>query len=937
MQEQFISSPHTQSSLFIRSMSSDPAGGPKKPGWGSKVARQYFAFSIGLCAALIVVPFFIVFIDRLFSNRAPWWLRRHHRTHNRICLVDWWYGWARKKCTTHMRQNWKDTREIISYMLYWRHKTKSYDWCFWDPDGSGAKAYQDRKSCSVLRRVPKWSKICGYCVEAPNGRTCDLEQGRPTILAGGAPNICTFRLNNYPLDLVAKVWTGQREGRHRRASEPVSMDVTKGALPDARGMRDASTARRRSIMRRELLLPQTRNEETNVATSKQLLETRKNYQGLTRGSYKDVLSTRHCSGSPRSNHRTGAINATLKRRSSSDTFASGNLTIAATKCSILPHESQQLLWTTINTGHDLPGSRAPHNSLNSPSTTSLKTSSKLVKYTVQDVPVTILSSRSEQRDLMDVSKLQMGFWRPKPAHKITNQDIYDESYDTTRNPGGSALWCSQNQLSYGHYCDVLSTYELDKSLDEPISQYNSSTSTRSELARLCQYRRLWYHEAPLAANCRLTSEPGKTGNRSRTGAYGSGSDVSHHPTRTMFATAFSYVPPLRRGRAADRGVCVSLFKGPPKVGDRQGLAVCESSESKSHGCSSSTILKRKLPRCPSSLLSLVNIAGSFCSQVGETRYNEPWEYSIPLPGPHELIRREHECPKNHQYIRNYTESVSVHDLVGRLDRLQYELSPGFRGPKSVFCVCWPIDAPMFKPNFQVQLRSRKSTVGSKEKTQNTAAGTFTVAQGEAIKSVNLFGWRTAVNETRTRAGCENITCQPNFPILEKEGFDTAARMLRRPPQGSRSDFGPPVTLYAGTFGRRRTLVEWNAQAAPKGLKRTSAEVDFPEHPAKALRIGSSLVKMVMDTKNNGWFPLTSKPQVGCALTPPSINCRDLPNEIIAPLRAGANRKDQSIRSRQRAKWSAKQRTTTLLKDQATSAGAPRSTEMTMVLANSVVK
>ena len=190
MQEQLISFPRNQLSLFIRSMSSDPAESPQKSGWGSKVARQYFAFSIGSCAALIHVPLLVVFIDRWLSSAAPWRFRRQRHIHARERLAERCYGWTRKNHVTHMGQNWKDMRDVISCMLHWRYRIKNYDWWFWDPDGSGAKPYEDRRNCLVLRRFLKWTQSREYRAETLTGRTCDLEQGRPTISACSAPIIC---------------------------------------------------------------------------------------------------------------------------------------------------------------------------------------------------------------------------------------------------------------------------------------------------------------------------------------------------------------------------------------------------------------------------------------------------------------------------------------------------------------------------------------------------------------------------------------------------------------------------------------------------------------------------------------------------------------------------------------------------------------------------
>ena len=375
---------------------------------------------------------------------------------------------------------------------------------------------------------------------------------------------------------------------------------------------------------------------------------------------------------------------------------------------------------------------------------------------------------------------------------ITNQDTCDIGQNRTRKTGDPGAWRTQNQLSSGHSFDVLSTYETEDSLGEAISQCDSSMSTRSEMARLCQYRRLWYYQASLVANCRLTLAVAKTGKETCIGPYGSLSYIGHHPARTLSATGFRGLPPLKRRRAVDRDVYGSFFKGPSEVGNGQEFAMYKSSVFEARSCSSCTISKQKLSNHGSGSLSPVDFAVSFHSIVGKNRDNGSMDCSIALPAPLELMKKGPRSPTNYQYIVDDAESISIHDLESRLNRLQYELSPGFRGPKSVFCVSWAIDAPMFNPNFQVQLRSWKASVGSTGDTPTPGARNSTMTQKEYIKIVNLFDWRTAVNATRTRTGCENISCQPHIPIFEEEEFDTAAWILRRPPQGSESDFGPPI-------------------------------------------------------------------------------------------------------------------------------------------------
>ena len=53
----------------------------------------------------------------------------------------------------------------------WRTTHESYDWVFWDPDGEGQKAYEQRRQSGFLRYLPGWMRSSPHGSILPQSAT----------------------------------------------------------------------------------------------------------------------------------------------------------------------------------------------------------------------------------------------------------------------------------------------------------------------------------------------------------------------------------------------------------------------------------------------------------------------------------------------------------------------------------------------------------------------------------------------------------------------------------------------------------------------------------------------------------------------------------------------------------------------------------------------
>ncbi len=166
-------------------------------------------------------------------------------------------------------------------------------------------------------------------------------------------------------------------------------------------------------------------------------------------------------------------------------------------------------------------------------------------------------------------------------------------------------------------------------------------------------------------------------------------------------------------------------------------------------------------------------------------------------------------------------------LQRKLTWLSFELAPGFRGPEDNPAESWK--APLVSHSrFSANVVSRATETQKRMLTRSGARrtegplGTHLV-RGK-IELRNIDDWKNAVNMMRLVSGENHLLrgvmhYQGDTPEPREEDIDTAAWILRRPPQGFEpTDLGVNA-YYTGIKGYAEKMWEWEVVRRPYVLER----------------------------------------------------------------------------------------------------------------------
>jgi len=814
-----------------------------------------FAISFGACAAMVVIPYLISLFIRWYSKTRQ---RRHRDTsHSKkeSKFAKSWYGWAERRKGTMYGQVWKDLSDIVWYALHWRSRTESYEWWFWDPDGSSAVSHADRRDRSVLRYLPKWMKPYRPPPSKDNRVISDIDTH--DIERGPSNPVIDYRSGNYvsQLSMDGQMYSwkspvGQTRDESLQGPRQSSSIVISGALTAASDVENASTVRRRRPSNGRPPIWYPWSEETDGASHKHRFEAEKNHRQAPATANDDRISQRYNIRTPA---KPGRGASTESRRTQSMPVIADTMnppTDGSKNRFRKTHSAEQ--YCSRGSG-DLEAPRTPeatapkvattseHDPRDTPRSSNLDTS----RVPCNQGPPISFGSRIKSW----TSPPGIGPIRPFDSNECNTVEMSrDFSFIAVQPPH-----------SLDHHFDDLSAYEAEGSLDHAISDRQSSTSTRTDLIRLSQYRKHWYHPASLISS---TKQRSKTHPKKLAGTDAYDSTYSlNRKARTAAAPPSSSLP-IKRRRPIDRGLYVSMVGAPT---DEEGTRLSAFSRSIMFQwdsvARSGTIPPSQGPF--DSWRSGLKSRGSRYSRIHGEEQPTPLEPQTRYSAEHGLSNRKCQILPSRQSVCGEAEpaldEAFAQSLHSKLDRLQYELSPGFRGPPSAFGAAWGRWAPMFNPNVQMRLTSTSDIKLGKENANRAVTTPLRPTQRHATTPANVLSEKRCSNNATPNS---NTTTAPpahqhKSLHLEAQTYDPAAWILRRPPRGTESEFGPPDALYAGVFGLRRTLAEWNPSAAAvsKGLKRGSSEAELPDPPAKTMRRITELAKVKLTRGKKGWVPL----------------------------------------------------------------------------------
>ncbi|MCJ1244524.1 hypothetical protein MMC30_001722 [Trapelia coarctata] len=833
------------------------ANNKQLPGWYNSIGRsamRWAGISFGVCAAMVVIPYLFFLLFRWYSFR--WWRKRMHRetSHNKrdSGFTKTWYGWAEKRKSTHHGQRWKDMSDIIWYALHWRSRTENYEWWFWDPDGSKARAHTDRRDRSVLRYLPEWMRPYRPASSQDDSETShvhagDIESGQSSpILYDDFGNHASRVSMDGQMDLRNSS-AGQAESENWQGSHRIPSAVMSGALTD---LRNASTVRRRHISKGKPPIWNPGSKEME-----QLFEDEKNHQ-LGLPVVDDDLTSQGYNKCPPANHESDP--STAGRRTQSMPIIADVMT-HQTKLKHRfrnIHSAEQLL--RANEHHDCGSGdfETPHKSDFKVPMVSSTSAHDAEDTSLQSYPNTSGLKCNEDTPTSLGSKVK---WWTHLQDNSYGRPFGSDDHNVAGLSRDFSFVTAQQRQSSNLQFDHLSAYEVERSLDQAISDHGSSTSTRADMLRLSQYRKRWYQRPSLISSTKRISGVYPKGLAS-TGEY----DSVHSLPRTARTSAapHSFRTPRKRRWPIDRGIYVSMVVEPTDDEQTHRSAISRSATFQRVSGTRSALFPPSHDHFES-WRSGFKSKNSVYSRLNEEEEHTPLQQQTRYSAQHGLSNREGQILPSRQSACGEAEPALdgyfAQSLHGKLERLQYELSPGFRGPPSAFGAAWGRWAPVFSANIQTRVKSLGDSKLLKENVRRSATSPLRTAQSAAIKPPQPLSEKRGINNSTTTTNSSKSkppsVQQRHSTQQEEHGFDPAAWMLRRPPRGTESEFGPPNVLYAGKFGVRRTLAEWNPTAASKNRKRGSSEAELPDPPAKTIRRVSDLVKVRLKRGENGWLPL----------------------------------------------------------------------------------
>ncbi|MCJ1297635.1 hypothetical protein MMC08_000423 [Hypocenomyce scalaris] len=193
-------------------------------------------------------------------------------------------------------------------------------------------------------------------------------------------------------------------------------------------------------------------------------------------------------------------------------------------------------------------------------------------------------------------------------------------------------------------------------------------------------------------------------------------------------------------------------------------------------------------------------------------------------------------------------------LRRKLDWLQYELSPGLRGPQDLSTNPWLVVlGPLIDElAFIGAVRSRPSQkvirrLSNPYKKRPLETSHESISNNDApVDTNNIRDWRIAVNNVRRQSGTRELLCgvlQYDFNRREPDDrfIDTAAWVLRRPPPLALSGPLDNTALCNGVRGIVRTRAEWNIARA--NILRRALSCPTPStRPKKSVRTFTELTR-----------------------------------------------------------------------------------------------
>ena len=753
-------------------------------------------FLVKIFLPVLLVPATVLYLVNKLRNWG-WWRLRKQTSNEREVYVRVWHGWITREKYYRSIQKPEKLKQFITRKLAWKSTTADYSWVFWDPNGIEQQAFRDDRDRTIIRHLPAWMRSYRHGTAGWNDRLGDPERGQASKgHIHRSSNIeserITANLNDWRLK---KNLSNQIDKNHRRTTSQLSLNMMSGALLDLPDEDDTSTLRRRRIPDGRPPIWCTGSKETDRAALCQLI-----LPGIENPIPSSNLDT---VGGEKSlfNVQIGITQSKTCAHNISQTKAQSTSLFQprSSECPVAPVNSPNRL-TMLSGDYQ-----------NSSQLESLQIPSD--RFDVTSLSYDKKFAHSLERRLDEWEGLRSA----SPYISIGRPDC-----GIAGRNGTPVTSIAPILLPSDEHVDF-NAYEAEDSIDGAISLCGSSAASTQDIQSNAVTRYTpWYRRSSATWSERWKSNPGPLGLNSSQASQGQLPYLSCSSPRAMSSphvSHVSFIKPRKRRRLVDRGICVS----PP----------CEPTEPPQNDWDKALLTGSLFDR--TSPLTKSN-ANSCLENGNEKRFTGMNGVNRDVLEPQgNMILRE-SIEKNRKPLSSLYSSHPpscchkkgsvtlqefqfTHDLDSRLNRLLYELSPGFRGPRGNRDRLYWGRSPVLLSHFSGDAPSRATQTTIRHLTYPFARLKRSFSSPDRPSSPHgsdfrSFRGRSTVTADRPRRskGEPAVHGIPypnaNFSEPDEGAIDVLAWILRRPPQGFQHDDQAPSTLYTGTFGKIRTRAAW---------------------------------------------------------------------------------------------------------------------------------
>lgn len=237
-----------------------------KPKWDRHAFKNLGIISVTITLA----PFVLWIVWNVLKGWGQWRiLRPEHRPH----YVRTWHGWVEGEKAATKSVERVQLRDHIRQKLVWRTTTTDYSWVFWDPSGAKRQEYEDNRRHSMLRHFPRWMRSYEPGSLWPDAR---ITSDRLAAAEEGKVSMRAYRHSSeiQPWGVSFTENESWREWSSKKGADPLtenhkhsdSLPMMTGALADSRNAHILSTVRRRKPSRGRIQVWDANGQETFRAT-----------------------------------------------------------------------------------------------------------------------------------------------------------------------------------------------------------------------------------------------------------------------------------------------------------------------------------------------------------------------------------------------------------------------------------------------------------------------------------------------------------------------------------------------------------------------------------------------------------------------------------------------------------------------------------------------